>query len=125
MNPFEPGIVSAEGLHAVMARNVAAKGSRTVAGTAYPYFYNPMWQHFGDADERPPGTFYYQRAEHVNYFWNIFDQVLIRPELLNAFQNNDLQIRATDGEAPLTRSDGTPNRSSSSDHLPLLFRLNL
>jgi len=43
MNPFEEGMVGASGLHAVMARNVAGRGARTVQGRTYPFFYNPMW----------------------------------------------------------------------------------
>lgn len=75
MNPFESGIVSAKGLNAVMSRNVAARYSRTVQGKEYPFFYNPMWGHLGDAVEGPPGTHYYPESEHVAYFWHMFDQV--------------------------------------------------
>jgi hypothetical protein len=32
-----------------------------------------MWTHFGDGGPGPPGTYFYERAEHVNYFWNTFD----------------------------------------------------
>lgn len=42
MNPFEPGITSAQALHAVMTKAIASKGERQVMGKRYRFFYNPM-----------------------------------------------------------------------------------
>lgn len=42
MNPFETGMVSADGFHAVMDRNIADKVSRKVQRKDCKYFYNPM-----------------------------------------------------------------------------------
>ena len=83
------------------------------------------WNHFGDTGETPAGTFYYERAEHVNYFWNMFDQVLLRPELLTQFRNEDLNILTTDGVNSFLSERGTPDAEVASDHLPILFRLDL
>src|SRR5579871_3670894 len=101
MNPFESGMVMACGLHAVMARTVANKGSRTVQEEEYPFFYNPMWSHFGDSNGRPSGTFYYTSAEQVAYFWHMFDQLLVRPDLLPVFYDEDVQILTDDGQVQL------------------------
>jgi hypothetical protein len=79
MDPFEPGLVGAGGLHAMSTRHVAARGSRTVDGRDYPMFYNPMWSLLGDRADGPPGTYYYAAGGHVRYFWHMFDQVLVRP----------------------------------------------
>jgi len=125
MNPFECGVVSAAGLHGVMTRGVAQRGDRIVQGRMYPFFYNPMWGLFGDATPGPPGTYYRAGSEHVEYFWNMFDQVLIRPELLPAFDNRDLKVLESDGEASLLSAAGTPEDSAASDHLPVLFKLRL
>jgi endonuclease/exonuclease/phosphatase family metal-dependent hydrolase len=125
MNPFEDGMVSAVGLHAVMTRALAEEVNRTVEGEVYPFFYNPMWAHFGDASTGPPGTYYYRSAEHVAYFWNIFDQVLLRPALLPFFENEDLAILDRVGTTSLLSRKGLPDRNVASDHLPLLFRLRL
>lgn len=125
MNPFEAGVVGAVGLHAVASRTVAARGERVVRGRTYPFFYNPMWGHFGDDRDRPSGTYYYERAEHVNYFWNNFDQVLVRPELVNTFRTDQLRILDRAGGTSLARPDGTPDAKSASDHFPLLFALDL
>lgn len=122
MNPFEKGVVAAGGLHAVMHRAIAAR-PRTVAAQEYPFFYNPMWGCFGDRTPGPAGTYYYRRATPVMYFWNIFDQVLLRPDLMHSLQ--DLKILESDGEASLLTEAGMPNTTVGSDHLPLLFRLEL
>jgi hypothetical protein len=68
VNPFEIGVVGTGGLHAVMSRDVASRGSRTVQSREYDFFYNPMWAHFGDRQGGVPGTYYYDKAEHVATF---------------------------------------------------------
>jgi hypothetical protein len=125
MNPFEDGMVAANGLNAVMARMVAARETRTVQARQYPFFYNPMWGHFGDVTGSPSGTFYYGTSEHVAYFWNMFDQVLIRPGLLSIFRNEGLKILSNSGEISFLTVKGLPNISVASDHLPILFQLDL
>lgn len=41
MNPFEDAVIGAKGLHAVMTRRIATKGSRIVQGREYPFFLQP------------------------------------------------------------------------------------
>jgi endonuclease/exonuclease/phosphatase family metal-dependent hydrolase len=123
MNPFESGMVGAAGLNSVMSRRVAARNVRTVQGREYPFFYNPMWGHFGDAKSDTAGSYFYDRAEHVNYFWNMFDQVLVRPGLAAKFDSAQLKLVTAAGPRSLVRPDGRPNRVSYSDHLPILFEL--
>lgn len=124
MNPFESGIAGSNGFHAVMTRDIAKKKTRKVQNTEYPFFYNPMWSLIGDASKGPPGTYYYWKSDHYALFWNMFDQVLIRPELLDRFHNEDLEILETDGRTSLIGKNKTPNKRFS-DHLPILFRLSL
>ena len=125
MNPFEDGLVAANGLNAAMARMIAERGSRTVQGKPYPFFYNPMWSHFGDGIEGPSGTFYRAGSEQITLFWNMFDQVLLRPDLLGIFKNEDLRILSDCGSKSLLTAAGRPDTKGASDHLPLLFRLDL
>jgi hypothetical protein len=83
MDPFSAGIVGAAGFNAAMHRNTANRGSRTIRGESYPFFYNPMWNHFGDERKAAAGTYYYEKGDHLAYYWHMFDQVLIRPALLS------------------------------------------
>jgi hypothetical protein len=125
MNPFETGVVSCHGLHATMARQVARRENRTVRGRDYPFFYNPMWGYFGDALDGPPGTYYDARGEAVCYFWNVFDQVLVRPALLEVFRMETLKILDSDGAKSLLSPYGLPDDSAASDHLPIVFGLDV
>ncbi len=123
MNPFEAGMVSANGFNATMSRRIAFRGRRTILGESCDFFYNPMWSHFGDLHGSPPGTYYYDRSEPVTYFWNIFDQVLLRPSLLDCFGSHNLKILENDGAASFLTRSGRPGKSVGSDHLPIVFSL--
>ena len=126
MNPFEEGVVSSDGLHAVLSKRIAKKEKRVVDDNECPFFYNPMWNLFGDSKDGPPGSYYYYGSTPLVYFWHIFDQVLIRPDLIDYFNNNELKILTSYGEGvKLTNRNGIPNSRRFSDHLPLFFCLNL
>jgi endonuclease/exonuclease/phosphatase (EEP) superfamily protein YafD len=124
VNPFETGMVGTGGLHAVMSRDVASRGSRTVQSREYDFFYNPMWGHLGDRKGGVPGTYYYDKAEHVTYFWNMFDQVLVRPSLLEGLGMDGVRVLTSVQGVSLLGGGGRPNRSLGSDHLPVLAELN-
>lgn len=121
MNPFESGVAGADALHAVSARAVAERQERVIQGRSYRMFYNPMWSFLGDRTPGPPGTYYRGAAEAVNYFWNTYDQVLVRPGLIDRM--TDLVVLDTDGVESLLTRRGLPARRTVSDHLPLFFRL--
>jgi hypothetical protein len=125
MNPFEHGMVLASGLHATMDRRIAMREGRKLDGKDFPFFYNPMWSLLGDASSGPPGTYYRSGSEHGDYFWHMFDQVLLRPGLLSLFNNDNLKVIDSDGEVSFLTKDGTPNKKIASDHLPILLRLNV
>ena len=125
MNPFEDGMVNANGLHGMMSRGIAQKGTRFVQSREYPFFYNTMWGLFGDGTPGPSGTYYYRNSEHTAFFWNMFDQVLIRPDLLSRFDNEGLEILESDGEVSFLSDEGLPDTNAASDHLPVMFRLAL
>lgn len=123
MNPFEEGLTASHGFHAVMSKDVAQKNSRVVQGREHFFFYNPMWSFFGDIPKGPPGTYFYDNSDHVNYFWNMFDQVLVRPELMNLFPDDKLKIvTQADGQS-LLNARGRPDGKLASDHLPVVFSL--
>ena len=121
LNPFEAGL--AGGLSSVMSRRVASRVTRTIQGREYRFFYNPMWGHFGDAGSETSGSYFYDAAEHVNHYWNIFDQVLLRPELAERFDPTQVSIIKAIGSRSLVRQDGRPDQTKGSDHLPLIFEV--
>ena len=125
MDPFDSVMVAASGFHAIMDRRIVQSGSRKVAGKERPFFYNPMWNLLGDASRGPPGTFHRARGEHVTYFWHMLDQILLRQELLSVFNVDDLQILVDDGQSQFLKPPGIPDASRASDHLPILFKLDL
>jgi hypothetical protein len=125
MNPFDAGVVAARALNAVMSAEVARTGSRTLGEKAYPFFYNPMWNKLGDAGGSPPGTYFYPDSNDVCYYWNIVDQVLVRPDLLPYFDPKTLRVLDSDGKDSLLSRRGKFTVPTPSDHLPLLFELAL
>ena len=124
MNPFDKGMVNASALHGVMTRRIADKRPREVGRIEHPFFYNPMWGLMGDRTPGPSGTHYCLLGRPTEYFWNTFDQILIRPDLCYAFED-DLQVLTKIEETNLLTINGLPDKNVGSDHLPLVFRLNL
>lgn len=124
-NPFEDGLVKADALHGVMSRAVASRGKRRVKFRYYPFFYNPMWGRFGESTDGPSGTYYYTHSSYKEFFWHMTDQVLLRPDLMASFQDEDLKVLTVDGDRLFLTKRGIPDASVASDHLPVLFRLAL
>ena len=123
MDPFHPGLVTAHAFNAVMTRKIAEREERKVSEKSYRFFYNPMWGFFGDQSLGPAGTCYFSPKEPVWYYWNMFDQVLLRPSMMDLLR--DLAILYSDSQESFLTSNATPNKTRFSDHLPILFRLRL
>ena len=123
MNPFESGVITAGGLHAMATKSIVKKMSRKVQGREYPYFYNPMWEFIGDRTKGPPGTHYYRKSSPISFDWNMFDQVLLRPEALPWF-NGHVEIVTEVNGTNLAKPNGRPNNEIGSDHFPIVFTLN-
>lgn len=75
-DPYDSRMQDAVGLHAHRFRQIAAQGSRRVAGVEYRYLFNPMWQFLGLQPPQPQGTYYRRKSLHDTRFWHVFDQVL-------------------------------------------------
>lgn len=125
MNPFDKGVVSHTGINAVMEREIAMKGCRTIEKKPYRYFYNPMWGFLGDLGKgKVSGTMRYNSSIPTSYHWLLFDQVFLRPELIDIFDDQELDIITQIGETNLL----TPQKKIStkySDHLPIKFKLKI
>jgi endonuclease/exonuclease/phosphatase (EEP) superfamily protein YafD len=123
-HPFSDGVAASVGLHGVMSRQVAARGERQASHRKYPFFFNPMWQFYGDAANRPAGTYYREpEGDHTGYYWHLFDQVLIRPSLLPYYQNDSVCIVTEVAGASLADRIWRPNSTIGSDHFPIRIRL--
>lgn len=125
MDPFEPGLVAASGFHAVSSRRIAQSMARKVQKQSHKFFYNPMWSHFGEHPSGPPGTYFYDKSGNFTLFWHIFDQLLIRPELLPSFRDEALEVVTAIAGQSLLLATGQPDSQYASDHLPILFALDL
>lgn len=125
LNPSDSAMIDSESFHAIMDSDIAKNESRIVSNKEYDYFYNPMWSLHGDIGNNVSGSYFYKNAEQVNYHWNVFDQVLIRPSLVDNFSKESLKFIDFDGDKSLLKKSGIPNKDKYSDHLPLVFTLNL
>ncbi|TAD99332.1 MAG: hypothetical protein EAZ97_09125 [Bacteroidetes bacterium] len=124
MNPFQEAMVQTTGFHAVMSREVAKKENRIVENENHEFFYNPMWSFMGDLSKFTAGTYYYSQSIPICYFWNMFDQVLIRPSLIPFFEEKNLQILDSDGINSFLDKNNLPNKNKFSYHLPIIFSIN-
>lgn len=122
MHPFQ--MVSAGNFHATMDKNIALKQTRTVKDEVYRYFYNPMWNFLGDNNKSKVAGTYYKNisGEYTNYHWNMFDQVLLRPDLLANFDEKSLEIITSNGIISYIKNGQIDTKYS--DHLPIKFTLN-
>lgn len=123
MNPFEAGMVAASAFHATMDANIAKRYSRKVRGLHHQYFYNPMWNFLGDATVGPPGT-YFRLGGEISTFWNMLDQVLLRPSLLPFYNPANLRVITRIGGRSLLKRNGRIDNSIS-DHLPIVLTLSI
>lgn len=126
MNPFENGLINATGLHSVMDREIAETKSRNIYDDEYEFLYNPMWSYLGTKGKGTVnGTNYHNTSKFMNYYWNLYDQVLIRPDLLKYFNEDQLEIITEINGTSLTKrvKETTRIDDSISDHLPVRFKL--
>lgn len=134
MNPFDGGLIETSALHAVMTKRLAAWVQRLSARKGYLPFYNPMWSFFGDwgstagvnirSTSRMPGTYFFRDTnDRASHFWHVYDQLLLRPALMEQLVR--LEVLGTDGTESLTTNSGRPRSGFFSDHLPILFTMDV
>ncbi len=116
MNPFEPGMVEPDSFNSVSSPFVALTKSRCVDGTEYEFFYNPCWKAFVERGA-VYGTYYRVPSNPGALYWNVFDQALIRPSILDCHECFfDVLHDVIDFD--LTREC---HRKRFSDHYPILL----
>lgn len=121
INPYDSSIVNAKYFHGIPIYEEAKRKSRVIAGKEFHMFYNPMWNLLGDAQE-PYGTYYYAGNDPINTYWNIYDQVIIRPALRARFVGDSLKIVKETKTRFFLDNNGHPN-GKISDHLPIVFEI--
>ena len=121
-DPYDSSCLSANCFHGLPNSADANRIRRTVQVQSFLMFYNPMWNRFGDFLS-PPGTYYHSNGKAMTPFWHMFDQVMIRPCLINALTPSKLQIIVRAGSISLLDSKGHPNSEQFSDHLPITFEI--
>ena len=122
LQPFSDGIIGVYGFNAVMDVNIAKKISRTVDDRQVNFYYNPMWHLMGKR-EGIPGTYYsYSDQEDKSFYWYTYDQVLLRPALIDHFVWEEFMIVMRIGNRDLIRS-GKIYKERYSDHLPIKFEV--
>lgn len=119
LNPFDEAMNIAHGFNAMSTRKCVAARKRKVNHRRFPYFYNPMWSLFGDQSVGPAGTYYHSSPSKGIHGWNMLDQVLVRPDALDYFE--DVKIVDSAGSHSLKTDAERPRRTFASDHFPLLL----
>lgn len=125
MNPFEKGLVAANGINALSDLNYAClKKTRNIDGCTYKYFYNPMWNFYGDYT-KPLGTHYCRVPGHISHEWHLYDQIILRPSLEPFLDKSYVKIIDKIYLEDLTKKFNRPDKVTYSDHLPILLILKL
>lgn len=123
MNPFDEGMNHTNCLNAVMNKTIAKRRGKKVLSQRYSFFYNPSWSLMGDLNNGTSGTYYYNKPGYDSYYWNTFDQVLLRPNLIENFDDSSFSIVTNTPGIDLTSRSGLINRVKYSDHYPIKFTL--
>lgn len=122
MPPFAEAMVASNGMHSLSSAQKALNGYRTCDKRRYTTFYNPMWNLLGDR-VIPEGSYYYSTEPYLSYYWYIFDQVVIRPSIIDNFNFDKLEIIKDVSNYSLVTDLSIPNKNIS-DHLPIFFSIN-
>ena len=126
MNPFEPGMIELSAFNATLSEIEARKISKKFHYRNYNYFYNPMWSFLGDrnylsGEKKQPGSFYYSKSP----YWNMFDKVIMRPEIIDMFDFSSIKLIDNLGDEKLVDENFIIKKDLYSDHLPLSFKIKL
>ncbi len=117
-NPFAEEIVQKDAFNAVLYKALIVQQEVVeYQEKKWRRFYNPII-HYLSEDTLTYGSFYYSSGSSPLY-WNSFDQVLVRKELIDNIQSLEY-IKTINGKKLLNRVK--PN-DQISDHLPLLVNI--
>ena len=122
LHPFSSGIIGCHGFQAVYDVRAAKKGSRIVENEERRFYYNPMWDILGK-HSGIMGTYYCESdQDDRSFYWYTFDQVLIRPILIDRFVWDEFAV-ITEISGKTLLQNGKINKNTYSDHLPIKFEI--
>lgn len=121
INPYDSSCIDARYFHSLPIYEETKRKTRVISGNEYATFYNPMWRFLGDT-KQPYGTYYHNNSNVINTYWNIYDQVIIRPALRERFIDDSLKIITETQSKYLLDTNGHPDKEIS-DHLPIIFEI--
>ena len=117
-NPFDEEVIQKDSFNAVLFKSLIKKQEVVrYHDREWRRFYNPII-HFLSEDTNTYGSLYYSSGSAPLY-WNSFDQVLVRKELVDTISSLEY-IREINGRSLI--KDVKPN-DLISDHLPLLINI--
>lgn len=126
MNPYELGMSEYSAFNATLSEFEAKKKIKEFHYKKYSYFYNPMWSFLGDrnhltGEKKIPGSYYYNQKP----YWNIFDKVIMRPDIIDFFDFSSLKLIENLGDEKIVNDNFFIDTNEYSDHLPLSFKIKL
>lgn len=122
LHPFSTGVIGMHGFNAVMDLERARKKYRKFHGREIKFYYNPMWNLMGKRNHALGTYFHDSDQDDKSFYWYTFDQVLIRPGLIDEFVWDEFEILDHIGTDSLICSHRI-NRKKYSDHLPVKFAI--
>lgn len=116
-NPFDEEIIQKDAFNAVLFKSLIKK-QETVRhnNRTKRRFFNPIL-HYISEDSKTYGSYYYSAGNAILY-WNCFDQILVRRELIENIESLRY-LKSIKGKSLMV--EVKPN-DRISDHLPLLVK---
>ena len=122
LQPYSQGVIGYYGFNATMSKSKAKNITRKVDDEQKYFYFNPMWKLMGD-NRLVQGTYYNNSDQQDrSMFWYTFDQLLIRPFLIDKFNWDFFEIIEGTRNYSFIKN-GIINKMQYSDHLPLKFEI--
>ncbi|MCR4315873.1 MAG: hypothetical protein NUW37_05915 [Planctomycetes bacterium] len=121
VNPFDLGFISPSALNSLPCLKTARMKRKRNGNINF--FYNPCWNLLGDRSgdgDKVAGTFFYKTPSDDEHYWNVLDQVILRPSIGGRIRN--LRVMESAPNLDIVDSRGRPGIS---DHLPIYFELDM
>lgn len=122
LQPYSQGVAGYYGFNATMSEHKAKKIVRRVDKQEKYFYYNPMWKLMGDK-RLVQGTYYNSSDQQgKSIFWYTFDELLIRPYLIDKFNWDFFEIIEKTKKHSFIKNK-IIDKAQYSDHLPIKFEI--